>query len=399
VRILLLSRWFPYPADNGSKIRVFNLAKQLARWHEVHLHTFYDADQPPQADHVVALRRVCETVSAYPHRKYQPGRLSAMIGLLSSKPRFLVDTHSRELSAVIARQAVTSQFDAVVASEIDMLPYALEMPGVKAILDELQVAVIRDRCIGQKGILAGRAWLTWLKFRGYLRATLPRLEMCVVASERERQLVAEVAHGRATIEVIPNAVDVAEYRGQFGAVKPNTIVYAGAVTFGANYDAVEFFVENIFPMIRARVPEVRLLVTGAHTGVDLRHLGKHPQVEFTGYVADVRPIVAQSAVSVVPLRIGGGTRLKILESMALGTPVVATRKGAEGLNVVDGKDICLADGPQVFADKTVELLTSAATRAHYSAAGRRLVEAQYDWAVVGQRFSKLLVEVAARRST
>jgi glycosyltransferase involved in cell wall biosynthesis len=149
-----------------------------------------------------------------------------------------------------------------------------------------------------------------------------------------------------------------------------------------------------FPRIARAVPDVALTVTGAHTGVDLASLPRPAGVRFTGHVPDVRPLVAQSWASVVPLRLGGGTRLKILESMALGTPVVSTTKGAEGLEVADGENILLADGPPAFADRVVELIRSPELRERIAAGGRRLVERAYDWHVVGRRLSNLVRDVA-----
>jgi glycosyltransferase involved in cell wall biosynthesis len=142
---------------------------------------------------------------------------------------------------------------------------------------------------------------------------------------------------------------------------------------------------------------VSLAITGSTVGADLGGLNLDDSVHLTGYVPDVRIPVAEATVCVVPIRQGGGTRLKILEAMALGTPVVATSKGAEGLEVIDGEHLLLADTPQAFADATLRLLGDPALRARLVASARRLVEARYDWAQIGQRFVRLVEETVAGR--
>jgi glycosyltransferase involved in cell wall biosynthesis len=161
----------------------------------------------------------------------------------------------------------------------------------------------------------------------------------------------------------------------------------------ANYDAMGFFLGDILPLIKKERPEVVLRITGKTAGVPLEQLPNVDDVIFTGYLDDVRPSVAQSWVSVVPLRVGGGTRLKILEAMALGTPVVSTSKGAEGLDVTLGENILIADTPSGFADATLHLLEDHGLRARLSENGRSLVRTRYDWAQIGEEFERLLSDI------
>jgi glycosyltransferase involved in cell wall biosynthesis len=208
-------------------------------------------------------------------------------------------------------------------------------------------------------------------------------------------MLRRVAPTYNTVEVIPNAVDLPRYNGEFGAPRPNSLVFCGALTYRANYDAVQFYLTDIDPLIAASVPERELQVTGSTAGVSLAALPPRAGVSFTGYVDDIRPVVAQSWASIVPLRQGGGTRLKILESLALGTPVVSTSKGAEGLDVNDGENILLADEPREFAAKLTHLLQSPGLRHKLAAAGRDLVASRYDWRVTGARLCALVDELVA----
>jgi glycosyltransferase involved in cell wall biosynthesis len=171
------------------------------------------------------------------------------------------------------------------------------------------------------------------------------------------------------------------------------MVFNGSLTYAANLEAVRWFVAETLPLIRAARPEARLVVTGRTEGVDLAGVADQPGVELSGYLEDVRPAVAGSWLAVAPLLSGGGTRLKILEAMALGTPVAATPKGAEGLAARPGEEILIADKPGALAALCVRLLESPALRQAMAEKGRRLVEGRYGWEGIGERFCTLVEEM------
>jgi len=396
MRILFLSRWFPFPPDNGSKLRIFNVLRQLSRAHEVALLTFGGAADVANSGALLALREHCSHVRVLPYRDFRPASLRALLGLFSRRPRYLLDTYSEHMADVAADEARRRRCDVVVASELAMAPYALHLPGVAALLEDLELSVFRD-AVGQWSVLPHRVRpaLTWLKLSAYLRRILPRFAACTVVSEQERANLRAVCPAYASVEVIPNAVDLSSLDGSFGPPRPNTLVFTGSPTYSANYDAVAYLLREVWPLIARTVPDVTLRVTGNTEGVDLASLPRRPRVHFTGHVGDVRPIVAESWVSVVPLRLGAGTRVKVLESMALGTPVVSTSKGAEGLEVKDGESILIADRPAEFAERVVDLLRSPELRARLATAGRRLVESKHDWDVVGQELRALVERVGA----
>ncbi len=395
MRILFLSRWFPYPPDNGSKIRISNILKQLSRRHDVDLVTFYESSDIVDEDALGTLKQVCHEVKPVPYRPYRPGSARAVAGLLSRQPRYLVDTYSYAMQAAIKEELTTHRFDAVVASELSMVPYTISIRGIPAILEDSELSIADDAL--RTGSLAKRArcYLTWLKLVSYLNSVLPEFAACTVVSESEKGRLMNAVPNYRNVKVIPNAVDLSRYDGDFGAPHPNTLVFCGALTYSANYDALRFFLRDIYPLIARDVPNVVLRVTGRIEGVDLSSLRSYPGVQYTGYVDDVRPVVAQSWVSVVPLRVGGGTRLKILESMALGTPVVSTSKGAEGLAVSDGENILIADQPKEFAAGVVSLLRSTELRGKLAASGRFVVESRYDWDGVGRELVELVERVTA----
>jgi glycosyltransferase involved in cell wall biosynthesis len=390
MRILFLSRWLPFPADNGSKLRIFNLLRQLRHEHEIALVSFAEPGESLAAA-AEGLAPYCSEVEIRPFRPYRATSARALAGLLSSEPRSLVDTWSAEFSAAIAGVRRRFHPDLVIASQLGALPYALAIPDVPILLEELEVSGYWDSAF-RPGPWRQRArsLLTWLKLRSYLRRALPRLSACTVVSDRERDLVLQTVSDILNVEVVPNAVDLEQYATDYGSAEPASLVYAGALTYRANYDAVQHYLTDIHPVIARRVPGLAFRVTGSYQGVDLKALPSAPGVVFTGRVDDVRPVVARSWASVVPLRVGGGTRLKILESMALGTPVVATSKGAEGLDLQPGVDYLRADAPAAFAERVVELLDSAELRQKLARSARRVVEERYSWDVVGQDVRRLV---------
>jgi glycosyltransferase involved in cell wall biosynthesis len=395
MRILFLSRWLPYPADNGSKLRVLNVLKQLSRQHEIALVSF--AERADQVDGAAeALAKCCSDVRIVRYRPFRPRSARSLAGLFALQPRSLVDTHNPEMAGVVLDAVRRHRPQLVVASQLGMTPYALAVRDVPLLLEEVEITVFRDgptRPGPRRRRL--RALLTWLKLRTYLRQILPSFAACTTVSEREREDLLRAVPGYANVEVVPNAVDLTQYKEVYGPAEPGSLVYSGALTYHANYDAVRHFLTEIHPLIAPSVPGLTFRITGSHDGVELTAMPHCAGVQYTGRVPDVRPIIARSWGAVVPLRLGGGTRLKILEAMALGTPVVSTTKGAEGLEVCDGEHVLLAPDPATFARRVVDLLDSANLRERLAAAARELVEVKYNWDVIGPSLHALADRAAS----
>ena len=316
MKILFVSRWFPYPPDNGSKIRVFNLIKGLASRHEVDLASF--TSQAVTEQRVAAMREYCRHVAAVVYKPFEPNRPKALVGLFSPRPRSVVDTYSVEMQRLVERMVVGRPFDVIVASEIDMTPYVAALPRVPKILEDVELTMLYERFAKERRPLKRlRSGLTWWKLSRYVADLLPVFDGCTVVSDRERERILQVLPDYGLIGVVPNGVDVVQYAGDFGAPEIDTLVYPGALTYSANLDAMEFFLGEVFPLIRAERPDVRISITGKTDGVALDRLPRDDGVVLTGYLDDVRPTVARSWACVVPLRVGGGTRLKILEALAL----------------------------------------------------------------------------------
>jgi glycosyltransferase involved in cell wall biosynthesis len=273
----------------------------------------------------------------------------------------------------------------------------LGIDSIPRVVEDLELSMIWNKVRAQRTWLGrARHGLTWWKLRHYAASLLSQIEGCTVCSEQERSLLQSIAPDFESLSVIPNGLDTELYDEEWGSRVPDTLIYPGALTYQANFDAMAFFLKDVFPLIRAQAPGVTLRITGRTDGVPTHRLPIDDGVILTGYLADVRPTIAQSAVCVVPLLSGGGTRLKILEAMALGTPVVSTLQGAEGLRVTPGQDILIADDPGTFAHQVLRLLASPELQSRLARAGRRLVRENYDWAGIGSRLNAFLESVVFR---
>ncbi len=398
MRILFLSAWYPYPPDNGSKIRVYHLLRALAARHEVTLVSFAFATARPEERE--GLAGLCASVQVVP---VDPSERPVMLRAL----RYLSPAPITTLPVPAMRAAVdpllsAGGWDAVIASTETTATYALRAPRRCTRVLEEHNAFSRwmgDRHHAASGTVSrAQTWVSWKKTRAYERRLLPRFDLVTMVSTEDRDASRELLVGGCPpIEVVPNGVDCEHHRPGLALPRPGSLVYNGAMTYSANYDAMQFFLRDVYPLVRAQAPDVSLTITGSTSGVDLAGLALDDSVRLSGYVDDIRPVIAGSAACVVPLRQGGGTRLKILEAMALGVPVVSTRKGAEGLDVVDGEHLLIADGPRDLAAATVRLLQDGALRARLATNARALVEQRYDWRAIGAAFVGLVEDAVARK--
>jgi polysaccharide biosynthesis protein PslH len=385
MRILFLSRWYPEPPDNGSKKRVSTLLKALSSRHSVELLSFIGARDNPSAS-VPYLEP--GSVHVVPFRDFNPQSWRSKVGFLSPTPRYLLDTYSPQMDHLIRDTVRKGRFDVVVASQLTMASYHRSFRGLPAVLEEEELAMYLPCARGGRPPLVRR--FSWAKHRRYLAHILPEFTLCTVASEEERRLLAEAVPGYRSVQIVPNAIELDRYSLQADRA-PDSLIFCGPLSYGPNNDALTWFLGEIFPRIKAARPGLRLTVTGDPGAAALP---SGDGVFFTGRVDDVRPLIAQSAVSIVPIRQGGGTRVKILESMALRTPVVATSKGAEGLNVLDGVHLRIANDPGTFGEAILALLADPTYAGSLANNAFELVQKQYDSRAVVPSFLRAIEQAA-----
>lgn len=398
MNILFLSAWFPYPVDNGSKIRVHHLLQALADRHRVSLLSFAFETARPEA--AVELGHSCSSVQAISRNPFERGRIASALRFLSLAP--IVAAPVRDMEQAVRATLAQNSFDVIIASTTVMATYAPMAPHSSALVLEEHNSLTRwmwERYKAQ-GAAAQRVrcWLSWQKTRYYEARTFSRFGLCTMVSEQDRQATLSMLPGyHGPVVVIPNGVDCGRNHPGLLEPVPNALIFNGALTYSANYDAMQYFLAAIYPLIQARLPDVSLTITGSIEGVDLSALRLDDSVRFCGQVEDIRPLVAGAWVCVVPIRQGGGTRLKILEAIALGTPVVTTTKGAEGLELTPGSEILIADAPDDFAGRVLRLLHDSALREQLVRNARCLVEQRYDWTEIGERFVEAVEGATMRR--
>lgn len=398
MKVLFLSRWFPYPYDNGSKIRVYHLIKALSKAHSVDLISFSgEAVTPEQKRKLLAF---CRTVDTVIYQSFNPTRLKGVLGFFSRQPRSLIDTFNPEMASLIDRKVRAEAYDAVIASEIDMVPYAYRVSGPVKIFEEMEISKALDAL--QAGHSRWAHWrnaLTWFKLSRYLNSLAQSFDGFTTVSQKECQNLEQIPSLLGKVQVVPNGMEIhPQAPGPGISPKPGTLVYAGSLTYQANFDAVDYFLQDIFPLIQKKYPGVKFYVTGKLDGVDLTHLSRSEDVIFTGYLPDVSKTIAESWLSVVPLRIGGGTRLKVLESLSLGTPVVSTSKGVEGLDLEPGCDFLIGDDPQAFADQVFKVLEDEELRRRLGQMGRQSVAQKYNWNDIEAEFCSYVEAIVSRRA-
>lgn len=389
MKILFLSTWYPYPPDNGSKLRVLHLLRGLAQTHEVSLLSF--AVEPGVARDA-PLRALCREIQVVPWKPYVPQSWRATLGFWGLTPRSLAATYVPEMAQRIRQAVAKERIDLVIASQLGTARYADCFQDCPALFEEVELGVIAEQAARASSLKQQlRHALTWAKHRRYLARTLRQFRACTVVSAREQALVAQAVPGYNAVEVIPNCVDVAGYADIVETPAAHSLIFTGSFRYFANYEAMDWFVREVYPQIQAQVPDVTLTVTGDPADKPLPQAANLTQ---TGVVEDVRPWVARSWCSIVPIHSGGGTRLKILEALALGTPVVTTTKGAEGLDAQHDVHLLIADTPRAFAEAVLRLFREPGLRARLAEAGYRLAQAKYDWSATVPRLLELVERVA-----
>lgn len=388
-RILFLSQWLPYPTDNGSKVRIYNLLRSLSQRHEVTLLSFTDC--PLTNSNHPELESFCQNVQVVPWQPFDRQSKRARLGFFSLTPRSFVATYSPQMAGLIQRTLAARQYDLVIASQTTMASYVRSLRGVPALFEEAELGVFYDEFIHASSTWRRLRYApTWAKHRRYLSLLLRQFRACTVVSEHERTLLKNHIATERPVLVIPNFVHLTQYEMPRGLARPNTLIFTGSFRYFANHDAMVWFLNEVYPQIRSQVPDAQLIITGDHADLPLPAA---EGVTLKGNVENIRPLVSTASVSLAPLRFGGGTRLKIVEAMALQTPVVATSKGAEGLDVHDGEHLLIADSAQDFALQVIRLLKDSALRQQLAENAFQLVRAKYDSAVVLPHFLDLVENV------
>lgn len=368
----------PFPVDDGWKMRTFNIMKGLAH-QGVMIDFIAFGEGEPSDPRYHELNSLCNRLEIVPRRKSYA--LSDLLkGLVFRTPFPVLNYYDKLFACRMDGLAASRQYDFLMVEDIVMASYARKVTVPVKFLDMHNVESHLMRRYAENESSPARriyARLTAGKLARYERSVGDEFDGVFVCSEADRKLLKEMKI-QSDIVVIPNGIDPDLCRLEGGTHDEGCIVFVGSMDYHANRSGIIYFVKTTFPLISRQFPAATLYIVGKNPGTDITSLASD-RIIVTGLVDDVRPYLERAAVVVVPLLVGGGTRLKILEALAMGKAVVSTSLGCEGIEAQSGDTIYLEDTPETFAQRVLELLNQPELAKQIGDRGRSLVVERYDW--------------------
>lgn len=402
LRILWLSHFVPYPPKGGCFQRSYNLIAQAGRRHDVHLIAMRPkaaADPGADAEARTALLRHCREVAIVDiSAATRPAALArrAAASVLAGRALTVSLFDSPEMHRLV--RAAVDGADVVHLDSISLADYLPDAGRRPTLMTHhgAESFMIRRR-IGNEPSLVRKGFFAveWLTLRRAERRACPRVGVNVVMSALDGRIMQAIAP--ATYRTVENGVDL-DFFAPLPVAGGRSIVFAGRLDQYSNRDGIMYFMEAVWPLLAERYPDVRITIAGSNPPERLRALAAaDPRVEVPGFVDDVRPYFARATVAICPIRDGGGTRIKVLDALAQGKPLVATTIGCEGLDVVPDRDLLIGDTPEAFAAQIGRVFDEPGLREALARQGRRLVEQVYSWETLGGKLTALYQDLAAGR--
>jgi sugar transferase (PEP-CTERM/EpsH1 system associated) len=392
MRLLFLTPQFPYPPHKGTTLRNYNLIVGLAQRHTIDLLSFADAAATPPSTPLDQLCRRIATVQP-PVRATSQRMLDT---LFSPWPDMGLRLWSPEFRQQLAAWLRDGHYDVIQVEGLELARYMLRVNQAQGriVFDDHNAEYLLQQRIAQAEI-AARGWnagavyssIQWRKLRRFERQVCQRAARVVCVSEADAAAVQQLDRA-VRPAVVPNGVDTEFYRRE--AVAPldlpgHSLIFTGTMDFRPNVDAMLWFASEVLPLVKRAVPDIHLYIVGQRPHARLEALRADPAITITGAVEDIRPYTSAAEVYVVPLRMGGGTRLKLLEAFALQTPIVSTTLGAEGFEVTPDRELLLADDAAAFASAIENLLVDRDRARALGVAGRAFAVEHYDWRIIVPR--------------
>jgi sugar transferase (PEP-CTERM/EpsH1 system associated) len=387
-KFLFLTPDLPYPPHQGAAIRTLNLIKNLAPRHEIHLLSFNQARDA--SGRIEPLADYCASITTVPSPHRSTAR-RAMSVLFSPSPDMALRLPSPEFSDALRISLSRERFDFAQVEAIEMVQYGLAVkdmsvyPRPMVVFDDINAEYLLQKRAFETDARQPSRWLAalysyiqWRKLQRYEAHACRQLDRVIVVSEADAKALQSLVPA-LQCAVVPNGVDTDLFCPREAGDSDTKLVFTGKMDFRPNVDAVLWFTREVLPLIRQEVPQASLMVVGRNPHARLQHLQGSPDVVLTGYVDDVRPYVGEAAVYVVPIRVGGGTRLKLLEAMSMSKAIVSTSLGCEGIGVHSDRELVIADDPASFAGAVVALMRDRERRSELGVSARQLAVAQHDW--------------------
>jgi len=394
MRVLALCARFPYPFQSGLQLRDFNILSRLSGVYELHLCSFVDHLPTPEAIEALSFCRDIHTVV---------GGLksvrSVIKNLFELTPYHVTSFRSQEMQAKVLEKLWQHHFDIIYLSPPFLIQYIPDGFQGLRVLDQQNVESMMWRRRAKYAVnplVRMISRFTYLKMKRYERLAYKKVDLCFSVSDQDATLTKEFAPESVRVELAPNGVDVEYFRpNDDTAERKNTILLSGGMVQIDTEDAAIRFCNQILPIIREYIPEVRCWLVGREPTKAVRSLARDPMVTVTGTVDDVRPYYEQAFLVVAPYRIGGGTKLKIANAMAMGKAVVATPIGAQGFDFKPDEICIVPDDDALFAEKTIYLLKHPDIRQRMGKKAREAVVNRYNWDNIVDRMIQVIQTFAS----
>jgi len=378
LHILIVTPSLPWPLVWGFGIRVYQIIRYLAQRHDVSVLAYAG---PDDEDGASALQQTGATIHTVVRDEPSTAakRQAQLTSLFAPASFQWQSLESKAMQTAIDRLLAAERFDVIQVESSQMCGFEFKFPG-PLLVDEHNIEyelLYRTFKTERSPLRKFYNWIEYRKFRHEEQRSWKRSDGCILTSDREEAILRQVATHTPTL-VVPNGVDIDSFQPSLGVRDPNNVVFVGVMHYRPNVDAAMYFVREILPHLVRERPNLTFTIVGGGPPEELRRLaGKN--VLLTDRVPDTRPYVARAGVSVVPLRMGSGTRLKVLEGLAMGSPLVSTSLGCEGIDIVDGEHLVVADEPLAFARGVLRILDDPALASMLGRNGRALVESRYSW--------------------
>jgi glycosyltransferase involved in cell wall biosynthesis len=414
MNLLWLTHAIPYPPKAGFLSRTYTLLREVGRHHEVDLISF--VQEPWTRTHFpsleegieesrVALGGICRRVKFLPIDRMRPRwgkHITALNALLTGKTYTTTWLSSASPRRVIADEIRGNKYHLVHFDTIGLASYRDLSADVPAILTHHNIEshmMMRRADNAANAAARGYFRLEARRLEAFERRSAPAFAAHITCSELDTERLRGIV-GDAKIVTIPNGVDCEFFNAKHASTRPNSAVFVGTMNWYPNVDAMQFFLREVWPQLRVRVPDATLDIAGSNPPEDLVRLaGSLPGVTVHGYLPDIRPLIDSAAVFVCPIRDGGGTKLKVLDAFAMKKCVIAHPIACEGIDVSDGRDVVLASTPEEFVSQMCRLFANERERLDIGAAARQLVENSYSFRQFGERLSSTIQDVVRQHET
>lgn len=400
MRILFLTPYLPYPLNNGGLIRVHHLLVNLGEKHDVTA-ICMEPDNDAQAKGISVIEGHGVTVKTVPvanNQKKELKRLYQLLSLVSSKPYQYKQYHSNAMQNAISEHLGSNNYDLLMVEFSQMGYYDLDT-NIPSFVDQhnVEYEIMHRTFETEKSPL--RRLLAYSEWKKYYKHEIENCEKfigCLTTSQRDAEILQQRSPNMEC-HVIPNGVDSEFFKSSHTEIDPNMVLFTGTISYYPNTEGIVWFYKNVWPLIVEKKPNATFCIAGKSPPPEVQAIAESdPAVTATGMVDDMRDYYNKAAVVVVPLRVGGGTRLKILEGMSMSKAIVSTSIGAEGINHTNGQDILLKDTPEEFSNAVLEVMADSTLRETLENGGRKLVESQYDWRAVTDKLSSVFEQAVKK---